>query len=129
MSKIKLQDTGSGYNLQTINDNFRKIEEEFNEKVLYRDNPVGEPNELENDLDMNNNRIYNLPEPSSPGEPLRVKEVNNIMEIISEAEEIVTAYEEAKKYRDEIEDIYGGLEDVEEAVRDSKQYRDEAGLF
>ena len=73
MTKIVLDTVSSGYNLGKINANFEKIEDQLNDKVLYRDNTSTptEPNELEQDLDMNSNRILNLPVPTSPTEPLR----------------------------------------------------------
>ena len=36
MSKVTLPDIASGYNLPAINSNFQKIEDELNNKVLYR---------------------------------------------------------------------------------------------
>lgn len=63
--KITLNKPTSGYNLAQINENFDRIEAEFQDKVLYRDNPVGEPNTLENDIDANGNSIYNLSNISS----------------------------------------------------------------
>lgn len=60
MSKIVLDDTVSGYNLQIINNNFDKLEQELQNKVLYRDNPEGEPNAMQQDLDMNGNDILNV---------------------------------------------------------------------
>lgn len=77
MSKFKLDDVPAGYNLSKINSNFEKIEKELNEKVLYRDNPSGEPNQMESDLDMNSHRILNLPEPLNENEPARLKDVQN----------------------------------------------------
>lgn len=77
MSKIVLNDTAGGYNLQVINDNFQKIEDELNNKVLYRDNPTGEPNAMSSDLDMNSKRVFNLPEPLSPSEAARLQDVQN----------------------------------------------------
>jgi hypothetical protein len=59
MAKISLPTAISGYNLQVINDNFSAIATEFQTKVLYRDNPTGEPNQMENALDMNSNNILN----------------------------------------------------------------------
>jgi hypothetical protein len=59
MAKISLPTAISGYNLQVINDNFDAVEAEFQNKVLYRDNPTGEPNQMENNLDMNSNNILN----------------------------------------------------------------------
>src|SRR6187402_1218628 len=58
--KVVLSKPTSGFNLAAINDNFTKIEQEFQNKVFYRDNPVGEPNTLESDVDANNQDIYNV---------------------------------------------------------------------
>lgn len=90
MSKIILDDDSTNLNPLRINENFRKIAKEFNEKVLYRDNPKGEPNEMENHLDMNGNRIYNLPRPIESHEPLRLIDIDIFPE-------------EAKKYAEESE--------------------------
>lgn len=60
MAKLSLNKPTSGFNLAAINENFTRIEEEFQDKVFYRDNPVGEPNTLENDVDANSNDIYNV---------------------------------------------------------------------
>lgn len=60
MSKIVLNDVTNLNTLSVINDNFDKIEQEFQNKALYRDNPEGEPNTLENDVDVNGNNIYNV---------------------------------------------------------------------
>lgn len=71
-NKIELDSVESGYGLSKINDNFQKIEDELNNRVLYRDNTDGAPNAMDNPLDMNGERIYNLPRPSSASEPLRL---------------------------------------------------------
>lgn len=75
MSKIELTETNSGYNLQVINNNFNKIKDELNNKVLYRNSPSGEPNAMQTSLDMNGQRIYNLPAPISPSEPARLQDI------------------------------------------------------
>ena len=75
--KITLTNPTSGYNLQAINGNFDAIETEFQNKVLYRNNPTGEPNQMENTLDMNSNRILNLPSPANLNEPARLQDVVN----------------------------------------------------
>jgi hypothetical protein len=77
MAKISLPTAVSGYNLQVINDNFDAIEAEFQNKVLYRDNPTGEPNQMASSLDMNSNRILNLPLPAGLNEPARLQDVIN----------------------------------------------------
>jgi len=62
MSKIILTDVVSGYQTATVqNTNNAAIETELNDKVLYRDNPEGEANTMEQELDMNSNPITNLP--------------------------------------------------------------------
>lgn len=72
MSKVELNTVTNAQNISTINDNFTKIEDALNNKVLFRDNPAGEPNALVTDVDANSKRIYNLPQPISPTEPLRL---------------------------------------------------------
>jgi hypothetical protein len=77
MTKIVLDDIAGGYNLSVINDNFQKIEDEFNNKVLYRNNPVGEPNSLQTNVDVNGKVIYNLPVPTLNSQAARLKDVQN----------------------------------------------------
>lgn len=60
MAKISLSKPTAGYNLAAINNNFTALESEFQNKVLYRDNPTGEPNSMAVDLDMNSNDILNV---------------------------------------------------------------------
>lgn len=61
MSKLELAGTSGGYNIATINENFQKIEDTLNDLVLYRDNPSGESNVMNNHLDMNGFLILNTP--------------------------------------------------------------------
>ncbi len=71
MAKINLDGILSGFkSVAKIIANFTSIETALNDKVLYRDNPEGEPNQMENNLDMNGNRITNLPTASSNTEPV-----------------------------------------------------------
>lgn len=61
MAKLTLPTISSGYATTTaLNATFNQIEDQFNTKVLYRDNPTGEPNQMQNDLDMNNNDLLNV---------------------------------------------------------------------
>jgi hypothetical protein len=61
VAKIDLPTISSGYaSNTTFNTTFTTIENEFQQKVLYRDNPTGEPNSMQNDLDMNSNDINNV---------------------------------------------------------------------
>lgn len=78
MVKIVLPDTNSGYNLAVINSDLQAIAAELNEKVLYRNCPTGEPNQMNNTLDMNGNHIINLPKPIGLSEPLRLQDVIDI---------------------------------------------------
>lgn len=60
MAKITLNDLTTNYGSQTLhNNNNASIEDALNNKVLYRDNPTGEPNQMENSLDMNSNDVLN----------------------------------------------------------------------
>lgn len=77
MSKIELNTTISDFGWSQINANFQEIEDEFNNKVLYRTNPAGETNVMNNDLDMNGHHIYNLATPSELNEPARLQDVIN----------------------------------------------------
>ena len=65
MSKIDLDPITSGYNLSKINSNFQRVEDELNNKVLYRDSPAGEPNSMSSNLDMNGRAILNANKISS----------------------------------------------------------------
>lgn len=88
MPKITLDDTSSGYNLSKINSNFQKIEDELNNKVMYRNNPVGEANQLESDVDANGKKIYNVQELSVTDKiSVRGKEMISKFEgLVSESE-------------------------------------------
>ena len=61
MAKLTIPNISSGFNsTTTLNNAFDAIESELNSKVLYRNNPAGEPNQMENDLDMNGYSILNV---------------------------------------------------------------------
>jgi hypothetical protein len=68
MAKITIDNITSGYASTTqLNANFDAIESELNNNVLYRNNPAGEPNTMQNDLDMNTNDISNVGDLSMTG--------------------------------------------------------------
>jgi hypothetical protein len=75
--KINLDTIAGGYNLAKINENFQKIEDELNDRIYYRDNPAGEPNMLETDMDVNSRRLYNLKAPGNLNEAARLQDVQN----------------------------------------------------
>ena len=86
MAKITLDSAVSGYNATTIyNSNNVLLEEALNDKVLYRDNPAGEANQMEVSLDMNSNRVLNLPSPVSPTEPARWADIRDGISVVAEA--------------------------------------------
>lgn len=76
MAKIVLNDVGSGFNLSKINANFQLIEDELNNKVLYRDNVDGEANQWVDTQDANSQRLINLPNAINPTEPVTLAQFN-----------------------------------------------------
>ena len=84
MAKVTLPTVTGTNNISTINANFQALAAELNNKALYRDVPDGEPNQMENSLDMNSNRILNLPKPISPLEPVRRIDVVDTSTVSSE---------------------------------------------
>lgn len=86
MAKIVLSNVVSGYNPATINANFQAIAQHLNDKVLYRDNPTGEPNQIvQQTIDMNNKRLINLPAPTSDTEPMRRGDIGNLANDVADA--------------------------------------------
>lgn len=77
MTKIVIPDIDSGYNLTQINVALQALATELNDKVLYRDNPAGEPNSMDNNLDMNSFQILNLPAPATQNSPARLRDVQS----------------------------------------------------
>lgn len=60
MAKITLDTITSSFaSTSLFNTNFTAIKDELNNKVLYRNNPTGEANQMENAIDMNSNDILN----------------------------------------------------------------------
>lgn len=61
MPNIVLDEVASGYKVSTINENFEKIEQTLNSKVLYRE--TDEPNSMGQSLDANNFPVINVRTP------------------------------------------------------------------
>lgn len=99
MAKITLPIITSGYNLTKLNEALQQIQDEFNDKVLYRDNPVGEDNALSSDIDFDSQRILNLPEPLSESEPVRKSEWDST---VGAAEDARDAAQEAQAETEEL---------------------------
>lgn len=74
MSDIVLGNIGSGFNRSKINSNFDKIEDVINNGVLHL---VGGNNVLQQNIDMDSNRIVNLPEALNNTEPVTLKQLND----------------------------------------------------
>lgn len=78
MTKIVLDDIVSTQNVQKINANFDKIAEELNTKALSR-KPEGEPNFLDDNLDLNGYRILNSGAPVAPTDLMRKADVEKLI--------------------------------------------------
>jgi hypothetical protein len=85
MSKITLNDITNTGQVSVINANTDLIEDALNNKVLYRNNPTGDPNQMFVPLDMNSNRIYNLPAPVLASEAARLQDVQNALAGVASA--------------------------------------------
>lgn len=84
MSKLTLNDVTNIGSITVINDNFDKIEQALQTKVLYRNNPSGEPNMMENDIDMNGKNILNVGDVfSTMGRWATIDEVEDIRDKVA----------------------------------------------
>ena len=72
MTDITLEPIRSGYNLQKMNDNFEKIEDNINNTSIQS---TGDNNVMLQDFDMNSNQILNLPDPVLPLDVVRLKDL------------------------------------------------------
>lgn len=80
MAKIDIPNINSQFaSQQGLNNRFDLIEDALNNKVLFRDHEVGEPNQMEVELDMNLNDIINLPYPSTPTSPIRIQDLDGLI--------------------------------------------------
>jgi hypothetical protein len=70
---MELNDITNVGQVSVLNANFDEIEQTVNEKLIDREN-VGA---LEDDVDMNGFRIYNLPKPVADHEPARLKDLRD----------------------------------------------------
>lgn len=97
MSKLSLDGVTSSFNFQAAyNDVLQRIEEEFSDKVLYRNNPEGEPNSMNNDLDMSEHDILNVGVISAAGFNVNGKDITStIVELTEQIEQAVLDAETA----------------------------------
>ena len=77
MAKLTLTDVSNILTaVSTLNTNNQRIEDAL-EKTLSRDGTS--PNEMNAELDMNDNRVYNLPAPTTDTEPMRKGDVDALV--------------------------------------------------
>lgn len=96
MAKLTLANLSNLQNessaVSTINNNSDLIEIAL-ENTLSRDGTS--PNEMESSLDMNDNRILNLPLPVDPTEPARKGEVDDLIEDVQDIADIAQTFADA----------------------------------
>jgi hypothetical protein len=81
MAKLTIDTLQSGFrSVESLNSNFTEIETAL-ENTLSRDGTS--PNQMEAAIDMNSNRIINLPAPASSAEPARLQDVTDNIEVIA----------------------------------------------
>lgn len=111
---------------QQINNNFTAIEESLN-KQLQREPQEGVNNAMQQEIDMNSNRIINLAEPVNPSDAARFKEVQDVQGYAQEAkdarDEAVQAKEDAVDAKEAAEDA---KTDAVDAKEDAESARDTA---
>ena len=107
---IDLKDVNSGYNLQTINDNFQTIESKWDEKLDRLSSEFG--NEMKHNLDMNGVQLINA----------YVGDTN----ISRVAEDLAEAYDQIEQ---DASDAKQAAEDALKYSGDTLGYRNEAESF
>ena len=80
MAKVTLNDIVSNYgNVSLYNSNNTSLETALNNGVLWRNNPAGEANQMENDLDMNSYRIINAGEATGSSDYITYSQLIDIV--------------------------------------------------
>jgi len=91
MAKLSLSSITTGFASQEfLNTNFEAIQNELNNKVLYRTNPAGEANQMSNDLDMNGYSILNASQISQNTEQTLTDGATIAWDLSTEPEATVT---------------------------------------
>lgn len=83
---LNLEPVQSGYNLSVINENFQRIEDTWDEKLDRKVSQQG--NFMEQELDMNSERIINLGAPQNDNDAVRLKDLEQVV-IESDVEGVV----------------------------------------
>lgn len=102
---------------QQINNNFTAIEESLN-KQLQREPQEGVNNAMQQEIDMNSNRIINLAEPVNPSDAARFKEVQDVQGYAQEAKD---ARDEAVQAKEDAVDAKEAAEDAKTDAVDAKE--------
>lgn len=93
MAKYTPTTIAAGLNSQaTINANFQTLADLLNDQVLFRDLAgfEGDPNAVQQDIDMNSNRIINLDDAVADGDAATLRQIKNRLSG-TRSEENVTA--------------------------------------
>jgi hypothetical protein len=79
MAKITLPDIAAQFaSTAGLNARFQLIEDALNDGVLWKDPASGEPNSMLDNLDMDSNRITNLPDAISPSEAVPLSQATTV---------------------------------------------------
>lgn len=89
VNKVTLVPVTGANNITNINDNFSKIERVVNDTMLSRKVGAGQPNQVLSTIDMNGQRLVNLPDPQTSGEPITFKYVEGIQASVDGLEDLV----------------------------------------
>lgn len=110
--------------LQTLNDNFKKIENQF-DNVLSRTNES--PNNMESDLDMDQHSIINVKSGKGPNDVVVRKD---IQDLVDKAEDIIQAADKVLGRVDEKTQLVAGFaKDAADSAGQAKVYRDDSERF
>jgi len=100
MSKVALDRVTSSFGFQAaFNTVLQQIENEFSENVLYRKNPLGEPNSMSVDIDMGSHDLLNVGLVSATDFRINGKTLTQSLQ--DTLEEVAAYPAEAMGYRDE----------------------------
>jgi hypothetical protein len=78
--KVVIQDVQSGHlSRSKLNSNFQEIKRYIEDQSLSRDNTEGCPNQMEQELDMNSNRIINLADGINPKDGVNLSQLQSLI--------------------------------------------------
>lgn len=89
VNKVTMSPVTGANNITNINDNFNKLERIVNDTMLSRKVGAGQPNQVLSPIDMNGQRLFNLPDPQTSGEPVTFRYVESVQASVDGLEELV----------------------------------------